>query len=141
MKDPRQRIVAAGFIWDEGKVLLAKRATTKTVAPGQYHLPGGHVEFGETVEAALVREIAEEFGVGIKVLEPFYAFSYVTGEIHTVGIACLARLTGPRENICLKLDEAAEYVWASKEELLRYLGQDSHNYTAAVAGFKHWGRE
>jgi 8-oxo-dGTP diphosphatase len=133
-----QRIVVAGFILDQGKVLLAKRAATKTLAPGKYHLPGGHVEFGETVQVGLAREIAEEFGVRIEVLEPFFAFSYVTGEIHTVGVVCLARLAEPKENIRLKLDETAEYTWANEEELPRYLLEEDHNYRAAVAGFQAW---
>jgi 8-oxo-dGTP diphosphatase len=135
VKDHKQRIVVAGFIQDEGKVLLAKRATTKALAPGKYHLPGGHVEFGETVQAALAREIAEEFGVRVEVREPFFAFSYVTGEIHTIGVVCLARLAEPRANIRLKLDETAEYVWAGADELGRYLAPEDYNLQAALAGF------
>src|SRR4051794_40893959 len=54
MTSSQQRIVVAGFILDHGQVLLAKRATTKTLAPGKYHLPGGHVEFGETIKARIV---------------------------------------------------------------------------------------
>ena len=35
----------AAFLHDRGEVLLAKRAASKAIAPGKYHLPGGHVEF------------------------------------------------------------------------------------------------
>jgi len=141
MPGSKQKIVVAGFIREEGKVLLAKRATTKTLAPGMYHLPGGHVEFGENVQVALAREIVEEFGVRIEVLEPFFAFSYVTGEIHTVGVVCHVRLVEPTKSIRLKLDETAEYVWVNEKELRHYLVQEDHNYRAAVAGFGRWGRE
>jgi phosphoglycolate phosphatase len=37
--------------------------------PGFYTVPGGHVELGETCEDALVREIKEEVGLDVKILE------------------------------------------------------------------------
>ena len=37
--------------------------------PGLYTVPGGHVELGETCEDALVREIKEEVGLDVSVLE------------------------------------------------------------------------
>lgn len=141
MKNRQQRVVAAGFILYQNKVLLAKRAATKTLAPGKYHLPGGHVEFGETIQETLAREIAEEFAVRIEVQEPFFAFSYVTAEIHTIGVVCLARLAEPKEKIRLKLDETAEYVWAGEDEIGGYLTQEDYNHQAAVAGFARCGRE
>ncbi|GAA1119492.1 methyltransferase domain-containing protein [Streptomyces javensis] len=47
-----------------GDVLLARRANTG-YADGLLHAPSGHVEDGEDVRAAMVREAAEEIGVGL----------------------------------------------------------------------------
>lgn len=49
----------------DGKVLLCESHKW----PGKYTVPGGHVELGETCEEALVREIREEVGLNIEVLD------------------------------------------------------------------------
>lgn len=48
-------------------LLLAARRTTPPEAAGRWELPGGKVEPGETLEAALVREVGEELGCRITV--------------------------------------------------------------------------
>ena len=44
-------------------VLVEKRMLTKRLAPGAVALPGGHVEAGERLDEALVREAQEELGI------------------------------------------------------------------------------
>lgn len=58
--------VVAGIIRHDGKILLARRAPHKPM-PGKWEFPGGKVEEGESPQAALEREIYEEFGVRIEV--------------------------------------------------------------------------
>lgn len=57
------RRTAGAFFVKEGRLLLARRAAHKTTYPDCWDIPGGHVEPGETVEQALVREAMEELGV------------------------------------------------------------------------------
>ncbi|HEV2356660.1 MAG TPA: NUDIX domain-containing protein [bacterium] len=49
-----------------GAVLLGKRAPTRQLAPDVWDVFGGHVEPGETAEAALARELREELGIYAK---------------------------------------------------------------------------
>jgi 8-oxo-dGTP pyrophosphatase MutT (NUDIX family) len=58
-------IVAAALIRD-GRALAAQRSHPPSMA-GKWEFPGGKVERGETPQAALIRECAEELGTSILV--------------------------------------------------------------------------
>ena len=58
-------VVGAAIVRD-GRVLAARR-TAPPEAAGRWELPGGKVESGETPDAALVREVAEELGCTVAV--------------------------------------------------------------------------
>src|SRR5207302_11406149 len=55
--------VGAMLIDDLSRVLLGLRASSKKVWPDHWDTIGGRVEAGETLEAALIREVQEEIGV------------------------------------------------------------------------------
>jgi 8-oxo-dGTP diphosphatase len=57
-----QSIVNALFVKDRA-VLLARRSAWRTNYPDRWSFPGGHVEHGESLEEALIRELQEEVGV------------------------------------------------------------------------------
>jgi mutator protein MutT len=63
---PAQPIVGVGaVIMDQGKVVLVKRRFEPLA--GQWSLPGGRLELGETLEAGLAREMIEETGLEVEV--------------------------------------------------------------------------
>jgi 8-oxo-dGTP diphosphatase len=51
-----------------GRVFLAKRGREARNESGKWEFPGGGVEFGETLQQAIVREVREEYGIEIAVL-------------------------------------------------------------------------
>jgi len=53
----------------KGEILLGKRNKKMLYYPDLWGLPGGLIEFGETIEQAAKREVKEELGIGIKVLK------------------------------------------------------------------------
>ena len=63
---PAQPIVGVGaVILDDGKVVLVKRKYEPLA--GQWSLPGGRLELGETLESGLAREMLEETGLRVQV--------------------------------------------------------------------------
>ena len=62
---PLMLVAAAALIDDDGRVLVASRPSRKSMA-GLWEFPGGKVEPGETPEACLIRELAEELGIVTK---------------------------------------------------------------------------
>ena len=51
-----------GIVMNSGKLLLLRMRHT-----GKYHLPGGGVDLGESLEEALPREISEEAGIDVNI--------------------------------------------------------------------------
>jgi len=59
------QLAVSAAIFRDGRVLLVRRA--RSPAKGFYSLPGGRVEYGETLQTAVKREIAEETGLSIDI--------------------------------------------------------------------------
>ena len=73
-QDKRREIpriyVAAGILWREDTLLVAKRPSTEPKA-GYWEFPGGKQELNEPIEGTLLREIQEELGVLCTRVIPF----------------------------------------------------------------------
>lgn len=123
-----QRIIVNGILEHGGRVLIAKRPAYKKIAPNKYHLPGGHVDFNETPDEAIVREFSEEFGITVEVDRVLQAFSYTIGDIHTVGICFLLSYDGNAEAIKPTNAENEEVAWVAENELTDYFDPSDHNY-------------
>jgi 8-oxo-dGTP diphosphatase len=64
---PYPQIAVSAAIFRDGKILLVRRA--RFPAKGVYSLPGGRVEIGETLHAALHREVKEETALKIEIAD------------------------------------------------------------------------
>jgi 8-oxo-dGTP diphosphatase len=85
-------VVAAALADRHGRILLQQRAPGRSLA-GLWEFPGGKVEPGETPEAALVRELAEELGIEVaeEELKPCGFASAPLGDRHLVLLLYLCR--------------------------------------------------
>jgi nucleoside triphosphatase len=70
---PATRFIVVAVVQNaQGDYLLCRMPAGRDVFPGEWGLPGGGIEPGETVEEALRREIAEEVGLEVQEVEPLF---------------------------------------------------------------------
>ena len=142
----QQVITAVAFIHTEidgvRKVFLPKRADTKKFLPGVYELPGGHIDFGEDIEAGLAREIKEELGMVVKIGDVYAAFTY-TNDVkgsHSVELIYFAQFADPINDITLHPDDHSGYRWVAENELhtiySQQKGDDDIEYRFVRRGFE-----
>jgi 8-oxo-dGTP diphosphatase len=108
---------------DDGRYLLIRRGDS-----GEWALPGGTLEWGETLISAIEREVAEETGV-VKLtlgrLVGVYSAPFRDPRFHAVTVVVEARIEPPTRPPMNPL-EVLEVRLFSREELPREL---SHNMT------------
>jgi len=66
LQPPHPQLAVSAAIFRDDRILLVRRA--RSPAKGYYSLPGGRVEFGETLHAALHREVEEETALMIEII-------------------------------------------------------------------------
>ncbi len=103
--------VVAGAIVRTGKVLLARRSSTRT-DPGRWELPGGKVEPGETDQQALRRELAEELSL------PTRVFAQIGPAVEVEpGVELLCYRAEPTSDEPVRLIDHDAYRWVGPDEL------------------------
>ena len=107
------------ILYDSSRVLLVKRS--KPPFAEHWSLPGGSQNIGETLEACARRELLEETGLTVGLLEHLTTRDYISGSsddqpYHFV----LATFLGTSFNGKLKAgDDALDCAWHSAEDIKR----------------------
>lgn len=112
----RPKVGVGVIIRKEGEVLLLRRQGSH--GAGTWSFPGGHLEFGETVEACAVRETMEEVGITIKNLRhgPWTNDNTFMEGKHYVTIYILAEIASGEPRL-MEPDKATELGWFSWDAL------------------------
>ncbi len=122
MKDcPKYPEITVGALIfnNEGRLLIVKSDKWN----GQYCIPGGHIEFGETIIEAVKREVKEETNLDIDnirfhmIEECIFSKNFHDPEKHFVFLdySCKAKNTDVILN-----EEAQEFIWVSLDDLDKF---------------------
>lgn len=123
----KYRTVVVGVVQNKaGEYLLCKKPVGEGVYPGQWALPGGGIDEGETMEQALKREMIEEVGLEVDAIQPLffrddtqpkYKNGVVDAEIYMVYLLFSCRAVSE-----VKIDnrEFEDFAWVKASDVGRY---------------------
>jgi len=95
-----QKVVAGTIPWQDGRLLLTRRAIEPAI--GKWTFPGGYVDWGETVDAAALRETWEETGLRVELGGLVGVYSYANAPV--VIVVYRARVLGGTLTLCHEND-------------------------------------
>lgn len=123
-------IGVGGVVIDGERTLLIRRGSAPL--KGEWSIPGGLLEVGETLEQGVTRELAEETGLDVHVLELIEVFERVfpappkadgtagdpsKPQYHFVILDYLCEIRGG--TLCAGSD-AQEFAWVREEDLVKF---------------------
>jgi 8-oxo-dGTP diphosphatase len=100
-------------------VFLAKRSKNCKNERGHWETPGGSVEFGETLEQGVRREVMEEFGVELDITEQFPAADHLIPKDgqHWVATTFLCKLKPGKEPKIMEPEKCDQIGWFALDDL------------------------
>jgi 8-oxo-dGTP diphosphatase len=110
------KVSIACIAYKRGKILIAHRNPTGQMG-SRWEFPGGKVENGEDEKLSIVREMEEEFGMKVKVIEKITENTFEHEgkhfELHVY------RISVPRMGLIrkYKLTEHTEYKWVNINQI------------------------
>lgn len=117
-------IIAGCVIVRDNKVLMVKEAQKKCY--GQWNYPAGHVDEGETITTAAIREVLEETGCKVKLTGVLPIYSANGGDIERLMVRFTAEII--EENIKIDPKEILDVQWIDVEQIKNMTREELRAY-------------
>lgn len=110
--------VGAIIVNKEGKYFLNLRGKKARNEKGKWEFPGGKLEFGESLQESIIREIQEEFGFKIKPTKQLSTYNHIIPDElqHWVAIAYLCEVVKGEPKI-LEPHKSTQIGWFDLDEI------------------------
>ena len=130
---PERPVVGVGgVVIENGRALLIRRGSEPLL--GQWSIPGGTLELGESLEHGVVRELQEETGLSVRIVEMIEVFDRIyEDEADAAGGEVEAKKKGPRyhyviiDYLCERIDgeanagsDVTDVAYATEDELANF---------------------
>jgi 8-oxo-dGTP diphosphatase len=110
----RPEVAVGGVAVHDGALLVVRRG--RGPAAGEWSVPGGRVEPGETLRAAVAREVLEETGLEV-VVDRFLGWvERISDEFHFVILDFAVTVLDPQRDP-VPADDAVDVAWVPLQEL------------------------
>ena len=104
-------------VFENNKLLVVRRVATDDFLGGEWELPGGGVDFGETITQGAIRELFEETGLRVGSIDGTFAgFDYTTPtkpKVRQINF----KVTAKTGDIRLEPTEHDEYRWIEANDI------------------------
>lgn len=112
---PALGVAARGVVRrDDGCILLIRRAPHQNTDPGTWELPGGKLDYGETLQETLAREVREETGLEVTVGPPIHICHFVKDPFW---VTCVTFVCGYAGGEVRLSDENDDHAWVETSEI------------------------
>ena len=134
----RPVVGVGGVVIEKGRALLIRRGSEPLL--GHWSIPGGTLELGESLEQGVIRELKEETGLTVRIVEMIEVFDRIyedeadaAGREMVESPGAAARKRGPRyhyviiDYLCERIDgdakagsDVTDVAFATEDELEKY---------------------
>ena len=132
MLEQKPRLTSAVLVVQDGKYLLAER--NKENYQGYWIIPGGGVNFGETIQEAAIREIKEETNLDVELIKliGYKEIINVPGNYHSLVFYHLAK---PKHMDLEASSDVSAVKFLDIEEIKKLKIAESVEWVMKKAGF------